>query len=80
MIWTFENKVHLKTFKNRYLFFNFFFLTFFLQLCYFCFNMSYIESLLDNPKIIHKQKYICIKPQTKYQSIFFNFKNPIIYI
>jgi len=35
---------------------------------------------IRQPKIIHKQKCICIKLQTKTQYIFFNFKSPILYI
>jgi hypothetical protein len=57
-----------------------FFLTNFLHICSFCFNISYIESLSYIPNKIHTQKCMYIKAQTINQSIFFNFKSLLLYI
>ncbi len=56
------------------------FLAFFLHICSFCFNISYIESLSHIPNKIHTQKCMYIKAQTRNQSIYFNFKSPLLYI
>jgi len=51
-----------------------------LHICSFCFNISYIESLQYIQNKIHTQKCMYIKAQTANWSIFFNFKNPLLYI
>jgi len=80
IIWTYGTKVHFKKCKSSYLFLVKIFLTKVLHLNYFFFGISDIESMQNNPRKIHRQKCIFIKPQTKDQSIFFNFKSPIFYI
>jgi hypothetical protein len=57
-----------------------FFLTIFLHICFFCFNISYIKSLYYIPNKIYTQKCMYIKTQTTNWSIFFNFKSPLLYI
>jgi hypothetical protein len=81
MIWTFENKIHFKTFKNPYLFLGH--LGFAPKILYLSFFVLMYHILspykISQTKLI-KKIFIHIKPQIEDKSIFFNFKNPIFYI
>jgi hypothetical protein len=57
-----------------------FFLAMFLHIFFKNFNISHIESLLYIPNKIHTQKCMYIETQIRSQSIFFNFKSPLLYI
>jgi hypothetical protein len=57
-----------------------FLITIVLHICSFFENISYNESLQYIPSKIHTQKCMYIEAQTTNQSIFFNFKSPLLYI
>jgi hypothetical protein len=48
----------------------------FFDICSFCFNISYIDSLQYIPCKINIQKCMYIEAQIVNQFIFFNFKSP----
>jgi hypothetical protein len=59
MVWTYESMAYFRPFKSPYFFFVNFFLAIVLHICFFCFNISYIESLYYT-QIKFIQKNTCI--------------------